>query len=386
MARLGREIFFDTSLSASGRLSCASCHDPKFHYGPPDDAPVQRGGPAADAPGARAVPGLAYVSRIPNFSIGPEEPEAERPAAASPPVPDAGAARSAKLSGDRTSAAAWVPQGGLFWDGRANTLQGQAMGPLFNPVEMANVSVASVAQRLLQAPYGERLAKLFGPGIRTSPQRAVDEALSAVARFEIEEVSFHPYSSKYDAYLAGRAALSEQERRGLAVFEDKARGNCAGCHPNRPGKDGQPPVFTDFQYEALGVPRNAKLASAAGADLGLCGPFRADLARERAYCGMFRTPTLRNSAARRAFFHNGRYRTLEEVLSFYNLRDVRPEVVYPLDERGLALKFDDLPSLLRGSVDVVDPPFNRRLGEPPPLSQEDISALVAFLKTLTDQA
>ena len=381
MARIGRDLFFDPRLSRSGAESCAGCHSPAHAYGPPDARSTPLGGLAGRDQGERAVPSLRYVDRIPPFGIGPD---VGVEGATTAPPPAAPIARPPKV-GSSAGAAALVPAGGLFWDGRAATLQDQAMGPLFNPTEMANRDTARLAERLRRV-YGARLAALVGPEAVANPRQLVYEAMYAVVRFEIEDSSFHPYSSKYDAYLEGRARLSAEEARGLAAFESPVRGNCAGCHPDRPA-DGRPPLFTDFQYEALGVPRNAALGGQQDPrnhDLGLCGPTRSDLATKSGYCGMFRTPSLRNVATRRAFFHNGVYHRLEDVLAFYALRDTRPEAIYPRDAHGRVERFDDLPAVDRANVDVTDAPFGRRPGEPSPLTEQDRRDIIAFLQTLTD--
>jgi cytochrome c peroxidase len=384
MARIGRDLFFDPGLSRSGTQSCASCHSPAHAYGPPDGRSVQRGGPGGREAGTRAVPSLRYADRVPPFGIGPDEAVEGGAARAHPPTP--ATRRPVKLAGTAAGAAPMVPRGGLFWDGRAGTLQSQAMGPLFNPMEMANRDTAAVAARIRRA-YGARLAALVGRAAVENQRQVVDEAMYAVVRFEVEDPSFHPYSSKYDAYLEGRARLTAEEARGLAAFDDPARGNCAGCHPDRPAADGSPPLFTDFQYEALGVPRNAALRAnrdPAHYDLGLCGPQRTDLAADRGYCGMFRTPSLRNVATRRVFFHNGVYHRPMDVLDFYALRDVRPGAIYPRAPDGRVERFDDLPAADRGNVDVTDPPFGRRAGAPSLLSERDRRDIIAFLETLTD--
>ena len=384
-AELGRSIFFDARMSRSGRLSCASCHSPAHAYGPPDSTSVQMGGPELRDEGARAVPSLRYLDRVPNFSIGPDRPEAERTTPPARAVSGAGAPRPRKTAGS-SAAADLVPRGGLFWDGRANTLQSQTLAPLFNPVEMANSDTAALARRI-RAVYGSRLEAIFGRRTVADPRRLIDEAMFAVARFEIEDPSFHPYSSRYDAYLEGRATLTAAEARGLALFENPAGGNCAACHPSRPGPDGRPPTFTDFQYEALGVPRNPRLADnrdPSYADLGLCGPFRADLASQARYCGMFRTPSLRNVATRRAFFHNGVYGTLAQVLAFYDFRDVSPGRIYPRDPGGALLTYDDLPRRYRANVDTLDAPFGRHPGEAPPLTAAERGDIITFLAMLTD--
>ena len=352
-------------------MSCASCHDPAHAYGPPDDRSVRLGGPGLHDEGRRAVPSLRYLARVPPFTIGPDPMEAE----------DAGSGPAALAA-----AAAPVPRGGLFWDGRASTLQQQAEGPLFDPLEMANRDTAAVVATL-RARYGKGLEQLFGSGAVADPRRLLDEAMFAVARFEVEDPSFHPYSSKYDAYLEGKAVLTAAERQGLAVFEDSSKGNCAGCHRDRPGPDGTPPAFTDYEYEALGVPRNDSIVSSRGPrlhDLGLCGPMRSDLAAVPELCGRFRTPSLRNAATRGVFFHNGVYHTLEQVVDFYTFRDVAPERVYPLDSAGRPDRFDDLPPRYRTNVDTTDPPFDRHAGAPPRMTRRDRRDLVAFLRTLSD--
>jgi cytochrome c peroxidase len=385
MARLGRDVFFDPSLSSSGRLSCASCHSAQRAYGPPDDGAVMLGGPHLTRQGLRAVPSLMYLERQPAFSIGPDDAESENTA---PPAPAGATTPQPKTAHDPAqSAQNLVPQGGLFWDGRADTLQDQALGPLLDPREIDGGSVARVAAKLRRAPYAAQLRQLAGPGIFDRPRMAVAEALFAVARYQIEDASFHPYSSKYDRWLEGRARFTPAEARGYARFNDPAGANCAACHLDRPTADGLPPLFTDNQFEALGVPRNTALAvnrAPAYVDLGLCGPVRTDLKQQTRYCGMFRTPTLRNVATRRAFFHNGVYDTLQQVLDFYNFRDTRPQRVYPRRRDGSVATFDDLPASDRGNVDTIDAPFDRPAGSRPPLSAQQERDIIAFLHTLTD--
>ena len=358
MAQLGRFVFFDRTLSSSGTLACASCHSPQRAYGPADALPVI---------GVRAVPSLMYLERQPNFSIGPDDAENEGAA----PSPSPGS----------------VPQGGLFWDGRANTLQSQALEPLLNPREMAGGSITRVAAQLRRAPYAGRMVQLFGPAIFEQSRVAVAEALFAVARYQIEDVSFHPYSSKYDSWLEGKARFAPAEARGYALFRDKSGANCAACHLDRPTSTGLPPLFTDHQYEALGLPRNAKLAANRDPgyyDRGICGPVRTDMRKATQYCGMFVTPTLRNVATRRSFFHNGVYRTLEQVLDFYNFRATRPQRIYPRQRDGTTALYDDLPAADRDNVDTVDAPFDRKTWQQPPLTRPEERDIIAFLQTLTD--
>ncbi|MGV7218202.1 cytochrome-c peroxidase [Bradyrhizobium sp. UFLA05-112] len=388
MAQLGREIFYDASLSSSGALSCASCHSPDHAYGPPNDGPVMLGGRTVSQQGARAVPSLTYLERQPNFSIGPDKGDDDNVIdLAQMAALGQQAARATKVAGGAGSAANIVPQGGLFWDGRADTLQEQALGPLLDPNEMDGGSIEVVADKLRHAAYVPRFTELFGAGVLENQRLLVAEAMFAVARYQVEEPSFHPYTSKYDYWLEGKARLSESELRGLKLFNDPEKANCAGCHTSAPTRDGLPPLFTDHQYEALGAPRNAALARNRDPDhfdLGVCGPYRTDIAEQTQYCGMFLTPTLRNTAIRRAFFHNGVFRTLEEVMDFYNFRDTNPEKVFPRGADGIVLKYDDLPAKYHANVDVSDPPFDRHLGDTPAMTAQDEADIIAFLKTLTD--
>jgi cytochrome c peroxidase len=275
----------------------------------------------------------------------------------------------------------------MFWDGRADTLQQQAFGPLLNPVEMANASIDDVARKLAQSPHRARFEQLFGPRVFASSQLVVSEAMFAIARYQVEDRSFHPYDSKYDRWLEGRARLTQTELRGLRLFNDPAKANCAGCHLSQPGKDGLPPMFTDYQYEALGVPRNRALAAnrnPAFHDLGVCGPFRDDLKDQTQYCGMFLTPTLRNAATRQVFFHNGVFHTLDQVMAFYNERSIAPQKFYPRGADGKVDEYDDIPPQYRANVDVTDAPFDRKPGDRPAMTEQDIKDIEAFLGTLTD--
>jgi cytochrome c peroxidase len=401
LAQLGRKMFFDPSLSGSGQMSCSSCHSPAHAYGPPNDLVVQLGGPDLKRPGVRAVPSLRYLEHAPTFSIGPSKETADNDP---PPPPEGAAPVAAALAGTvkvaslakadannaaaRAAAEANVPRGGLDWDGRANTLQLQALGPLLDPNEMDNHSTADVRDKLEHAAYADDLKKLFGANIFRQRELALDEALFALARFQTEDPSFHPYDSKYDAVLAGKATLSEAEARGLKLFDDPKKGNCASCHIDRATLDGVfRPVFTDFQFEALGAPRNRDIPANGDPrhyDLGLCGPQRTDYAKSTAYCGLFKTPTLRNTATRKVFFHNGAFHSLEDVMHFYVERETEPAKWYPQRADGTLDRYNDLPAEYRGNIDLVDAPFDGKPGGPPALNEAEITDIIAFLNTLTD--
>jgi len=164
------------------------------------------------------------------------------------------------------------------------------------------------------------------------------------------------------------------------------KGNCAKCHVSTKAKDGTPPQFTDYGLVALGAPRNAEIAANAEPtyfDLGVCGPYRADFSGHAKYCGLFMTPTLRNVATRKVFFHNGVFHSLRQVMDFYVERDTRPEKWYPVGPDGGIHKFDDLPAEYQDNVNV-EPPFDRKTGDQPALNNREIDDIIAFLQTLTD--
>jgi len=356
LQQLGKRIFFDPTLSASGREACATCHDPKYAYGPPPGRTIALGGPRMNLSGTRTVPSLRYLREVPAFK---EEYKF--------------------LDGDVG------PIGGLMWDGRAASLEEQAKLPLLAANEMANAGPTDVARKLSRAAYAPQFKSLFGAEIFQDPRKTFAAALSALAAFQQVPEEFFPYSSRYDAYLRGEIELTEQEERGADLFKDPDKGNCASCHLGT-SRDGVPPPFTDFDFVNVGVPRNPRLPANADAryyDLGLCGPNRLDLARKHDLCGFFRSPTVRNTAIREAFFHNGVFTTLRQVMVFYNERDLHPEKFYSRNPDGSVHRYDDMPSGLPDDIDH-DPPLDRKPGDKPALTDAEIDDIITFLKTLTD--
>ena len=204
----------------------------------------------------------------------------------------------------------------------------------------------------------------------------------ALHQYQLEDADFWPFSSNFDAFLRGRATLADAEQRGLALFNAPGKGNCAACHPSARAADGSHPLFTDFSYDNLGVPRNPALARNADPtffDLGLCARPAGDLAKRLDLCGAFKVPSLR-----RANFHNGRFSTLKDAGTFYVQRDTHPEKWYPRGTDGVLRQFDDLPGALHGNVNTSEAPYNRRPGDLPALDDAEIDDLIAFLRTLSD--
>jgi cytochrome c peroxidase len=353
LVALGKKIFFDERLSEPAGTSCASCHDPARAFSGGHGSRI--GVPLGSRPGhfaRRSTPSILYMRYVPRFHYF-EDDEAPRP----------------------------EPRGGFFWDGRSDSVVELVRQPLFNPDEMNAGTPRRLADKITRAPYAKDFRAALHPS--SNPEAVVRGVGVALEAFLTSD-EMTPASSKYDAYVRGQATLTEQERRGLEAFKDRRRGACAGCHlmaesSSNPAES----MFTDYGYDAVALPRNRELPGnrdAASFDLGLCE--RKDTktpSSDETWCSSFRTPSLRNVAVRARFGHNGVYRSLREVVAFYALRAVAPGRIYPLGQT-----FDDVPAKYRGNVNIYSPIYNRREGSPPPLSDEDIDAIVAFLGTLTD--
>lgn len=353
LASVGDKLFHDASLSASGRLSCASCHAAERAHADPAGGFLPLGGLAMDKQGLRSSPSARYLDLAGGFRID----------------------------------AQGNAQGGLFWDGRANDRIAQARGPLFNASEMANDSTASYVNHLKAAPYFAELLRAASVPGSASDEQLLQASLRALSAYQAQSSEFHAYSSKFDAVQDGRASFTVQEARGLAAFNDPQRGNCAACHSSSPPPNAAAGVraqFSNHRYFALGVPRNRSEATQDPSffDLGLCGPSRTDLSNQATLCGKFRVPSLRNVALTAPYFHNARFNTLEEVVGFYATRDIDPARWYPV-VNGQVQRYDDLPAQYQGNLHR-GAPFNRRPGQLPALSPQDVNDIVAFLKTLTD--
>lgn len=338
--RLGEFLYFDTNLSQPKGQSCASCHSPEAGFADPDtDLPVSQGVLPKNRFGNRNSPSAAYAMFSPIFYFDEEE-------------------------------SLWI--GGQFWDGRAtgevlgDPLADQALGPFLNILEMNNPSKLVVINKIKYADYADLFEQVWGEGSLDDVEAAYDRVALSIAAFERTSM-FAPFNSKYDYHLAGYDVMTEKELRGLALFEDENKGKCALCHISQPGTDGSPPLFTDFTYDNLGVPKNPENPfyvlppkfnpdGADFVDYGLGGIL--GLSEEM---GKFKVMTLRNIAVTPPYMHNGVFKTLHEVVDFYNTRDLGgwppPEVLENVNDEELG-----------------------NLG----LTEQEIDDIVAFLETLTD--
>ena len=405
-AAVGKQIFADTALSVSGQQSCQTCHDPAHAFAAADGRAVPLGGPDMTLPGFRNAPSLRYASFTPPFAL---------------------------VDG--------APTGGFFRDGRASSLAVQAQLPFTTAFEMANADAAAVLGRLLTRPYLVQFEAVYGADVLNDPDGTLAAMGQALAAYESEDDEFHPFSSKFDSWLAGQATLSAQEQQGLALFNNPVKGNCTACHPSQRQQYNEHALFTDFSFDNIGVPRNWSVAAnlpapvspvdgtplnyipresnlPAGSeyayyDLGLCGPFappgvdpnpRPDFVSVGSECGRFKVPTLRNVAITAPYFHNGVFSTLRDVIRWYVTRDVAvnpgnnpdpqlnpymPAGSFYLAADGSADTFlyNDLPVAFDANVNIGEVPYTPpRLdgGQAPTLTATEIDAVVAFLCALTD--
>ena len=346
---VGDKLFNEARLSASGRQSCASCHDAGRGHADPAGTFLPLGGLGLTAQNLRSSPSLNYM--------------------------DANTAFRFNANGD--------PQGGFTWDGRADTRAAQVLGPLLAANEMANADTAAVVRTVRALAYFSELQFAYGLSTVASDTQVLTATQQALADYQAGDTDYHLFTSKYDAVLDGRATLTAQEARGLAAFNDRNRGNCDSCHTLTPPAGTTKPIFTNFRFFALGVPRNTSAGTTNPNvfDMGLCGPLRTDLTGRTDLCGMFKVPTLRNVALTAPYFHNGVFTTLEEVVDFYATRDATPARWYPTVD-GVVQRFNDLPAAYRGNV-TNQAPFNTRNGQPA-FSAQDAADIVAFMKTLND--
>lgn len=354
---LGKLLFFDESLSANGNQACAFCHDPAVGFTGGHSALNATGGvyPGSDPAlfGNRKPPAAAYAGESPVLHYDEEEE-------------------------------VWI--GGMFWDGRAtgehlgDPLAEQAQGPYLNPLEQALPDSTALCEKVAAADYAPMYEDVFGETLDCGArvEVAYENIARAVAAFE-RSAEVNPFSSKYDYYLAGEVELTPQEALGLELFSGKAM--CAECHTSEPGPNGEPPLFTDFTYDNLGVPRNpdnpfytmpADINPQGDdwVDPGLGGYLKAAGYPEDVYMaewGKVKVPTLRNVAGRpavnvvKAYTHNGYFKTLADLVHFYNTRDVDQ---WPAPEIDINVNVEELGNL--------------------GLTQEEEAALVAFMETLSD--
>jgi cytochrome c peroxidase len=334
--QLGKSLYFDKSLSKNGNQSCATCHAPEVGFTGPDAMVNAHGGvyPGSD-------PALSGNSKPPSAAYAGDSP---------------------KLSYDSTLKA-WV--GGMFWDGRADgsqlgdPLAEQAQGPFLNPLEMGLTSAEDLCRKVKAGAYTAQFEQVWGAGSLdcTNSSQVYDQIGKSIAAYE-RSAEVNPYSSKFDQFWDNAKAknldvtsirainwtsyrslgFNDAELYGLASFNDPAQANCASCHSLKAGSQGYP-LFTNYSYANLGVPRNPENpfysntaynpAGTAWVDKGLGGHLEIIAPQSAATeIGKVKIPTLRNVDKRpspdflKAYMHNGVFKSLPEVLRFYMVRSM----------------------------------------------------------------
>jgi cytochrome c peroxidase len=237
---LGKQLYFDPRLSRDNTVSCATCHDPEKGWSNGE----------AFATGVRGQVGGRSAPTIVNAAYSDLQ----------------------------------------FWDGRAHRLEGQALGPIQNPIEM-DLTLDEAVAKLNKIPgYRAAFQKVFGTDV------TADGIAKAIASFERTCLSG---DAPYDRFKAGdTAALSEAAQRGMKIFFGK--GQCSSCHVGH--------SFSDFSFHNIGVGMEKETP-----DLG-----RYEVTKLLGDKGGFKTPTLREIARTAPYMHDGRFKTLEEVVDYYD--------------------------------------------------------------------
>jgi cytochrome c peroxidase len=380
--QLGSFLYFDENLSEPFGQSCASCHEPSVGFDDPDSHLPVSEGVISGLFGGRNSPASAYAMYAPVRYFDEGE-------------------------------GLWI--GGQFWDSRAtgevlgDPLADQALGPFLNPVEMANTYKSQVIADVAGSDYALLFEEVWGSGSLSNVETAYNQVALSIAAFERTSL-FAQFNSTYDQYLeacinaggnkddcatgtgktamkVGKDYFTKEEWHGLELFMgendndgklEKGEGAmCSACHiaewTEDPGNvvvpywspDGMiPPVFTDFTYDNLGVPKNEEFPlMGAMVDLGL-GAVVGDPEEN----GKFKVMTVRNIGLTAPYAHNGLFKSLKEIVHFYNTRDVPGAMMgggdWPAPEYPDTVNTDELGNL--------------------GLSDADEDALVEFMKTLSD--
>lgn len=387
--QLGKSIFFDEHLSLLENQSCASCHDPAVGFTGPDSAINAAGAvyPGSNAPleGNLKPPSAAYAALSPILHL------------------------------DKSGT--WI--GGNFWDGRAtgeklgSAAADQAQGPFLNPVEQGLPDSACVVWRVLNpvipgdypvsftAVWGNDVTGIQWPadmattctttsatvGLsdadRAASDAAYDEIALSIAAYE-GSAEVDQFSSKYDQSFTGAAKLSQLERKGFALFVGKA--GCQACHP----ATGRQALFTDFSYDNLGIPINPDnpvyIADGSDASVYQTDPGVLGLGYnvgDPSLYGLQKVPSLRDVAMGasdsfvKAYGHNGYFKSLDQIVHFYNTRDVLPACTASVSA-AVAMADNCWPAAEYPAT--VNHEELGNLG----LSAGEEAAIVAFLETLSD--
>ena len=265
---------------------------------------------------------------------------------------------------------------------------------MLDPVEMNNPSIEAVVEKVKAGPYADLVKSVFGANAFADPKAAMGNLTGALYAYEATE-RFAPFSSKFDDYLRGKATLTPIEARGFALFNRPQERQLhrlprrqARIRKTRPTGSSPTSLMTRLARRGIRRSRPTRIRpSSIWAYANAPGSRRSCRTRSssNSLCGAFKVPTLRNVAVAGAYYHNAAFTSLRDAVAIYATRDTDPKRWYPKLKTGGADKFDDLPSAYKANVNTEEVPYDRRPGQKPRLSDQDVDALVAFLKTLTDK-
>jgi cytochrome c peroxidase len=347
LERLGEALFFDVNLSKNRTQACATCHSPDNAF--TDSRQVEGTGNSVSVGddglslGDRNAMALAYAAFSPAFAIN----------------------------------AKGKPVGGYFHDGRAATLEDQAAGPPLNRIEMAMPNRAAVAGRLKEnADYVTAFTALYGAGTLENADTAFAAMVKSIAAYERSDV-FQPFDSRYDRALRGEVQLTEQEELGRVLFFSTQFSNCSQCHKLKAFGGAEKETFSNYEYHNIGIPENGTVRRRNGSAPGRIDRGLQDnpAASSDVNAGKFKVPTLRNAAVTGPYMHNGVFTDLATVVAFYNKYNSKNPKHQINPETGIAWAPPEV------STNIS----HKELESGSALNAKRISALVAFLKTLTDK-
>jgi len=349
---LGKQLFFDTNLSEPAGQPCVTCHAAQVGWTGPDEM-TNLGGASYEG----AVKGRFGNRKPPSSAYGGDSPI---------------------LHLDATNG--WT--GGMTWDGHApgltlgDPLAEQALQPFVNPLEQNIASGDVVVNKVKQSKYANLFMQVWGTNAFDDAVTAYQMIGRSIADYE-RSAEVSPYNSRFDTYLGTGKGLTDKETLGLSLFNGK--GKCTNCHTSTADPASGKVLFTDFKYHNMGVPKNPmnqfytviefNPQGASWIDLGLGGYLKSIGSVYESELGKFKVPTLRNVDKRpyasfvKAYGHNGYFKSLEDIIHFYNTRDI-PGSGWPASEYAANMNSDV-----------------GNLG----LTTTEEEAIVSFLKTLSDR-
>lgn len=338
---LGKVLYFDKNLSKNRTQACATCHNPDAGF--VDDRENGVGaavslGDDGKSLGDRTAPTAAYAMFSPKFHYDAKKKQYK---------------------------------GGQFWDGREDSLAGQAGGPPTNPIEMGMPSKEATVDRLKENVYYiESFKKIYGEDIFKSNEEAYKAMADAIEKFEMTK-EFAPFDSKYDRYLKGEYDLTPLEDLGKSIFFSNNNNSCATCHVLK-GEDKAGETFTNYEYHNIGTPVNESLRAKNGVTAIDKGLLNNPKVTDEKHLGKYKVPTLRNVAVTAPYMHNGVFSDLTTVVEFYDKYNNKTRTINPETNKEWAepevketIALDELKSKKQ--------------------SDRKVEALVAFMKLLTDK-